>query len=102
MPNTERNSWDHANKQGKNRDFNDDKSDSMYLKRDDIDQDHEMNPNKDADGYGAESARSDHSEYDSGFGSRTGNVHHRDVISSRSNEDLIRGNYGASGRSSGH
>ncbi|MBF0695708.1 MAG: hypothetical protein IR153_11710 [Flavobacterium sp.] len=101
MPENEKNNWDHANRQGENRDFNQKESDSMYLKKDDAET-HEVNPNVDADGYGAESARSDHSSYDAGMGSRTGNKHHSDVVSSRSNEDLIKGNSGASGRSSGH
>lgn len=33
----------------------------------------ETNPNIDADGYGSESARSDHSQYSAGLGSRSGN-----------------------------
>ncbi|HEX9979842.1 MAG TPA: hypothetical protein VGB50_04670 [Flavobacterium sp.] len=66
----EKNSWDHANRQGHNRDFNmEGSTPDMFLKNDDD----ENNPNKDADGHGSEAGRSDHSHYASGFGSRTGN-----------------------------
>jgi hypothetical protein len=98
MPENERNAWDHANRQGENRDFNDKGStDEKYLK-------HEQNPNKDADGYGSESGRSDHSHYDSGLGSRSGNNtgdERSNVTSSRSHENLGEGSSGASGRASG-
>lgn len=70
MPN-ERNNWDRANNQGENHDDQHAEDTQRYLRKDDGEED--VNPNKDADGYGSESARSDHSGFKSGFGSRTGN-----------------------------
>ncbi len=93
---TERNSWDRSNQQGQNMDP--ENSEDQFLK-----EGVETNPNKDADGYGSESARSDHSGFDAGMGSRKGNNHTTDhkYVSSRSHENLSDGNSGGSGRSHG-
>lgn len=98
-----KNSWDRANAQGENIDFNSDDATEKFLKEDDSQPHHveERNPNKDADGYGSESARSDHSHFDSGLGSRKGNNDSgHSHTSSRSNENLGDSSQGASGRSS--
>jgi len=95
MAENEKNSWDRSNKQGENMDP--DNSEEQFLK-DDV----ETNPSKDADGHGSEAGRSDHSEYDSGMGSRSGNnMNDNKFTSSRSHEDHSSGSSGASGRSHG-
>ena len=92
MASNEKNAWDHANRQGENRDFSKPDDQSECLKEE------ERNPNKDADGYGSESARSDHSHYESGMGSRSGN--NSDMHSGGSRGDRnYSGNSGVAGRS---
>ncbi len=104
MEQSEKNNWDRANNQGNNINYNSDEADEKYL-RDEVryaDEQEEINPNKDADGYGSEAARSDHSHYDAGMGSRKGNNDSDNrYTSTRSRENLGGSSHGASGRSSG-
>jgi hypothetical protein len=97
MADNEINNWDRANKQNNNRGtYEDPDADQMYLK-----DDRETNPNKEADGYGSESARSDHSGYAPGMGGRSrNNYNDSHQGSTRQNDNLGRESQGSSGRSS--
>ena len=94
----ERNNWDKANRQNLNHDPAEGENEEMY-KQEAASQ--ERNPNIDADGYGSESARSEHSHYASGVSGRSGNIHHEGSSGTRGDRNYGSGSAGASGRSHG-
>lgn len=86
------NGWDHANRQGENRDFNKDGGDQDKYLQDGV------NSSKDADGFDIESARSESTRSSSQMGSRSGNS---ETNSSGSrNYDSGGANSGSAGRAS--
>ena len=98
----QKNNWDRANSQGDNINFNADEQNERFLKEDDNIEE-EINPSKDADGYGSESGRSDHSHYSSGMGGRAGNNDDNPgQYGTRSHENMGGSTHGSSGRGSGN
>lgn len=98
MEEEEKNNWDRANAQGENINFNAEDENEMFL-RDDVTEE-ETNPNRDADGYGSEAGRSDHSHFSSGMGSRSGNNDDNPASFGTRSHDPGDRNQGSSGRGS--
>ena len=98
METPERNNWDRANKQRLNHDPQEGENEQMYQQEA---ADQEQNPNIDADGYGSESARSEHNHYSSGVSGRSGNTHHESGPSTRGDRNYSSGSMGAAGRAHG-
>jgi hypothetical protein len=98
MPDNERNSWDHANRQGENHtDFNND-----YDAHKSKGANNEETANRATDDYGYETGRSDQSGSDKDTGNRGGHASssYGEATSARQNEDLSSGSSGEAGRSS--
>ncbi len=94
----EKNNWDKANRQHLNHDPLEGEIEEMYRREA---AGGERNPNIDADGYGSESARTEHNHYEAGVSGRSGNVHHDSGPSTRGDRNQSSRSMGASGRSHG-
>ena len=97
MENTEKNNWDKANRQNLNHDPQEGENEEMYRR-----EAAGENPNIDADGYGSESARSEHGHYSAGVSGRSGNTHHSAGSGTRGGRNYSSGSSGVAGRSRGH